>query len=65
MTATQLKSLEDLHNYAQSLASRRPENDPAVQKLQFAKQTVWLFLLTCTFLCYYLLDKMSEALSLL
>jgi hypothetical protein len=65
MTSVQLKSLEDLHNYAQSLAVRRPDDDPGVQKLQKAKQTVWLFLLVCAFLGYYLLDKMGEALSLL
>jgi hypothetical protein len=65
MTSTQLKSLEDLHNYAQSLASKRPEDDPNLQKLQTAKQAVWLFLLVCAFLCYYLLDKMGEALALL
>jgi hypothetical protein len=65
MNEAQLKSLEDLHRYAQSLASRRPEDDPALQKLQKAKQAVWLFLLTCMFLFYYLLDKMGEALSLL
>lgn len=65
MTAAQLRSLEDLRQYAQEVAARRPQDDPRVQKLQLAKQTVWLFLLTCTFLGYYLLDKMSEALSLL
>ena len=65
MTATQLKSLEDLHRYAQEVAARRPESDPTVQKLHKAKQTVWLCLLTCAFLLYYLLDKMSEALALL
>ena len=65
MTAAQLKSLEDLHKYAQEVAMRHPENDPRVQKLQMAKQTVWLFLLACTFLFYYLIDKMGEALSLL
>jgi hypothetical protein len=65
MTSAQLKSLEDLHNYAQSLAGKRPEDDPKLQKLQKAKQVVWLFLLVCTFLGYYLLDKMGEALALL
>ncbi len=65
MTTAQLRSLEDLHRYAQEVAARRPENDPRVQKLVLAKQTVWLFLLTCTFLFYYLIDKMGEALTLL
>ncbi len=65
MTETQLKSVVDLHKYAQEVATRRPEGDPAVQKLHQAKQMVWLCLLTCMFLFYYLLDKMSEALALL
>jgi len=65
MTAAQLKSFEDLHEYTQSLASKRPEDDPRVKKLQLAKQATWLFLLTCTFLFYYLLDKMGEALAIL
>jgi hypothetical protein len=65
MNTAQLKSLEDLHKYAQDVAARRPEDDPKVQKLQVAKQTVWLFLLTCMFLFYYLIDKMGEALLLL
>jgi len=65
MTATQLKSVVDLHKYAQDVAARRPERDPAVQKLHKAKQMVWLSLLTSMFLFYYLLDKMSEALALL
>lgn len=65
MNSVQLKSLGDLHNYSQSLASKRPEDDPKLQKLQAAKQAVWLFLLVCTFLGYYLLEKMGEALALL
>ena len=65
MNAAQLKSLEDLHRYAQEVAARRPEDDPKLQKLQLAKQTVWLFLLACMFLFYYLIDKMGEALSVL
>ena len=65
MNAIQLKSLGDLHRYTLEVAARRPEDDPQLQKLQFAKQTTWLFLLTCMFLFYYLIDKMGEALLLL
>ena len=65
MTAVQLKSIEDLRNYTQSLAGKRPEDDPRLRKLQFAKQTTWLFLLVCIFLLYYLIDKMGHALALL
>lgn len=65
MTTAELKSLEDLHRYVQAVAARRPEDDPRVQRLQFLKQTTWLFLLTLTFIGYHLLDRMTEALSLL
>ena len=65
MTTAELHSLEDLHRYAQSVADRRPQDDPRVRRMQFAKQTTWLFMLTLTFVGYHLLDKMSEALSLL
>ena len=65
MSAAQLKSIEDLRNYTQRLASMRPEDDPRLRKLQFAKQTTWLFLLVCIFLFYYLIDKMGHALTLL
>ena len=65
MNSAQLRSLEDLHNYAQSLAEKRPEDDPRVQQLQRAKNIAWLFMLVCSFLFYYLIDKMGEALALL
>jgi len=65
MTTADLNSLEALRRYAQSLADRRPEDDPRVRRMQFAKQATWLFMLTLTFVGYHLLDKMGEALSLL
>lgn len=65
MATAQLRSLEDLHRYSQALASRRVEDDPVVRKLHTAKQAAWLFLLTCSFLFYYLVDKMQEALAIL
>jgi hypothetical protein len=65
MTTVELKSLEDLHRYTQSLVDQRPEDDPRVRRLHFYKQATWLFLMTLTFVGYHLLDKMSEALSLL
>ena len=65
MSTAELHSLEDLHRYVQSVAERRPQDDPRVRRMQFAKQTTWLFMLTLTFVGYHLLDKMGEALSLL
>lgn len=65
MTTAQLRSLDDLHSYAQELASRRVDDDPVVRKMHTAKQATWLFLQTCAFLFYYLIDKMQDALMLL
>ena len=65
MTTAELHSLEDLRRYTQSVANRRPQDDPRVRRMQFAKQATWLFMLTLTFVGYHLLDKMGEALSLL
>lgn len=65
MTTAQLRSLEDLHRYAQEVASRSVDDDPVVRKLHTAKQATWLFLLTCAFLFYHLIDKLQEALMLL
>jgi hypothetical protein len=65
MITTQPGSLEALHQHTRELANRRVENDPAVRKLLTAKQAAWLFLLACSFLLYYLIDKMQEALAIL
>ena len=65
MTTVELNSIEDLHRYCQDLAARKVEDDPVVRKLQSAKQATWLFVMTCAFLFYYLIDRMQEALSIL
>ncbi len=64
MTSAELHSIGDLHRYCQDLAARKVEDDPVVQKLHSAKQAAWLFMLTCAFLLYYLIDQMQEALSM-
>lgn len=65
MTAIQLKSLDELHRHNQELAARRVEDDPVTRKLQVAKRIVWMLLLSGSFLFYYLLDKIGEAISIL
>ncbi len=65
MSAIQLKSLANLHRYNEELAARRVEDDPFLQKLYVAKRITWMFLMSGSFLFYYLLDKMNEALSIL
>lgn len=61
----ELRSLADLHRYTQEIAARRVDDDPVVQTLTLAKQTTWLFLLTGAFLCFHLLEKLNEAVSML
>jgi hypothetical protein len=65
MITASIQSLEDLHRYSEALARRSVDDDPVVRRLHSAKQIVWLFLLTLSFLFYYLIDKMQEALGIL
>jgi len=60
-----LRSLEDCRRYVLALAARRVEDDPVCRALQIAKRISYEVLLAGSFLFYYLLDKMSEALRLL
>ena len=57
--------VEDLKSYNQELANRKPEDDPRVKRLQAAKRITWVLLLAASFLAFYLMDKLSEALNLL
>lgn len=61
----ELRSLADLHSYTQELAARRVEDDPIVQKLHVAKRITWMFLLSGSFLFFYLIDKLNEAVNML
>jgi hypothetical protein len=60
-----LKSVEDLKSYNQELAGKKPEDNPAVQRMHVAKRITWVLLLAASFLAFYLMDKLSEALNLL
>ena len=60
-----LRSLADLKSYNQELSGKKPEDNPAVQKLYAAKRITWVLLIAASFLAFYLMDKLSEALSLL
>jgi hypothetical protein len=60
-----LKSVEDLKSYNQELAGKKVEDNPAVQRMRVAKRITWMLLLAASFLAFYLMDKLSEALNLL
>jgi hypothetical protein len=65
MGQADLKSVEDLKSYTQELASKKAEDNPAVRRMQVAKRITWVLLLAASFLAFYLMDKLSEALSIL
>ena len=65
MSAQELKSLEEVRGHFRNLNSRRPKDDIRLQGWQVAKRITWMLLLAESFLIYYLLDKLLEALSLL
>jgi hypothetical protein len=64
MVDVQLKTPEDVHAYVQSLGQRRVEDDPSVKAWRIAKQTTYLYVLVASFLVYFLIDAINEALSL-
>jgi hypothetical protein len=65
MGQADLKSVEDLKSYNQELAAKKPEDNPTVQRMHVAKRITWALLLAASFLAFYLMDKLSEALDLL
>lgn len=65
MTSAQLHSLEEFHKHCVDLSTRSVDDDQRVKNARAAKRIVWIFLLAASFLAFYLMDKMTEALSLL
>jgi len=65
MTTADPKTPEEFHQYVLDLSHRKVEDDPRIQSLHAAKRIIWMLLVACAFLFFYLLDKMAEALSLL
>jgi hypothetical protein len=65
MTTTEPKTREEIHQYVLDLSERKVEDDARVRALHAARRVIWMLLVACAFLFFYLLDKMAEALSLL
>lgn len=65
MTAAEPETQQVFHEYLLQLSQRRIEDDPRVRALHAAKRAMWMLLVGCAFLYFYLLDRMVEALSLL
>ena len=58
------KTLEDAHAIVQAIAKRRVENDSRVKTWRFVERVVYLVALAGGYLLYYLIGKMTEALTL-
>jgi len=65
MTGAGTSSLAELRKYNQELANKKVEDDPVVRKLHVAKRITWMILVAGSFLFFYLIDKMSEAIAIL
>ena len=65
LTKAQLNSLEEFHKHCVDLSTRNVDEDQRVKNARAAKRITWIFLLAASFLAFYLMDKMTEALSLL
>lgn len=64
MTEVQFKALEDVRAYVRALAKRRVEDAPAVKAWRFAEWVTYLYGLILAYLLYYLIDVMTEVISL-
>ena len=64
MVEIRFSTPQDVHSYVQALSKRKVEDDPSVKAWQLAKQTVYLYTLIACFLIYFLIDVMTETLSI-
>lgn len=65
MSETDLKSLDDARRLIHEEEDRRARDGRVQRRAMVVKRITWMILLAAAFLAYYLLDKMSEAVSLL
>lgn len=62
MSPSELDSFEGLHRQNRDQAAR---GDPVPRWGLIAKRITWMVLIAASFLIFYLLDKLQEALSML
>ncbi len=66
MTHTELRELTEFHRQTVELANKvQVGDDPAYRKWCVAKRVIWMGLLAGSFLFFYLISKMHEALTIL
>jgi hypothetical protein len=63
MNMAELKRREEFFGVPVQSAQWRAENDPLICAWQTAKRITLMFLLAGSFMFYYVLDKMTQALS--
>lgn len=56
---------EGLALIRQAQEKRRMDSEAVLRRWQLAKQTIWLVLLTCSFLIFYLTDVLQQSMVLL
>ena len=59
------ESLADQARHSQDLADNKAKDDRVVQRWRAAKRITWSILLAGSFLVFYMMDKLNEALSIL
>ena len=62
MSPSQFDSFDSLHRHGRDQAER---GDPAPRWGPIAKRITWMILIGASFLFFYLIDKLQEALSML
>ncbi len=65
MILTESGELEDFRRYSREPVALRPEDERTIKNLHLVKRIVYELLLAESFLLFYLIDKLNEALSLL
>jgi hypothetical protein len=58
-------SIERLDAIREAQEKRRMDGEIVLHRWRLAKQTMWLSLLACSFLMFYLIDVMQESMVLL
>lgn len=64
MTFAELRSVTECHQQAVEVDNSWEPDDRAYRALCIAKRTTWMILLAGSFLFYYLLSKLHEAITL-
>jgi hypothetical protein len=65
VSQTEANSFDDPHRHDRGRLAPRAEDRPLARWGPIVKRITWMILIAASFLFYYLIDKMQEAVSLL